>query len=157
LAGAAALAVAGRVLGQPPPVTWRPATQSPRAVTPGPQLATLAGACGMLDGALAEVAARTAKHQADGGALLRAHELASHRRAAGDPHVGPRAWSIAGAGLDEEDIGKRVRAWIAPWNTLGVRRCGIARVAGDGGNTVVAVVAVDALADIAPLPTTARV
>lgn len=160
LAGALALAglgAAGSVLGQAAPVTWRTATQSPRAAQGAQPYPALAGACGMPDAALAEVAARTAKHQSEGKALLRADELAFHLRAAGDPHVWPRAWSIAGTTLDEEDITKRVRAWVAPWNTLGTRRCGVARVTGDNGNTVVAVVAVDALADISPLPTTARV
>jgi len=154
---AAALGVAGRVLGDPPPVAWRPATQSPRVASAAPRLASLVGACGASDGALAEVAARTATHQAGGGALLRADELAFQLRAAGDPHVWPRAWSIAGAGLDDEDVGRRVRAWVAPWHTLGKRRCGVARITGEAGKTVVAIVAVDALADISPLPTTARV
>jgi uncharacterized protein YkwD len=157
LAFAAGFGAAARVLGQPAPVTWRSATQSPRTAAPAPQTAALAAACGASDGALAEVAARTAKHQSDGGALFRADELAFQLRAAGDPHVWPRAWSIAGAGLDEEDVARRVRAWLAPWNTLGTRRCGVARFTADNGHAVVAVIAIDALADIAPLPTTARV
>ena len=139
------------------PVIWRSATQSPRPTPPEPRLAALASACGASDGALSEVAARTAQRQADGGALLHADELAFHLRASGDPHVWPRAWSIAGAGLDDEDVGRRVKAWIAPWHTLGARRCGVARVTGADGNGVVAVVAIDALADLSPLPTTARV
>ncbi|APR84193.1 Transporter [Minicystis rosea] len=137
---------------------WRPSTQSPRAAGPiDARAVPLVTACGGADSALAEVASRTARHQADGGALLRADELAFHLRASGDPHVWPRAWSIAGTGLDEADVARRVRAWLAPWNTLGTRRCGVGRVTNADGNTVVAVVAVDALADIAPLPTTARV
>lgn len=154
---AASLLGAGRVLGDPPPVAWKPSTQSPRPAAPDPQVAALAAACGASDAALADVAARTAQRQVAGGALLHADELAFHLRSAGDPHVWPRAWSIAGAGLDPEDVGKRVRAWLAPWHTLGTRRCGIARASGADGNAVIAVVAVDALADLSPLPTTARV
>jgi uncharacterized protein YkwD len=154
---AAGLFGAGRVFGDPPPVVWKPSTQSPRPATPDAQVAAFVAACGASDGALAEVAARTAQRQAGGGALLHADELAFHLRAAGDPHVWPRAWSIAGAGLDPEDVGKRVRAWLAPWHTLGTRRCGVARAPGADGNAVIAVVAVDALADLSPLPTTARV
>jgi uncharacterized protein YkwD len=157
LALVAGLVGAGRVLGDPPPVTWKTSTQSPRPASPDPQVAALVAACGATDGALAEVAVRTAQRQIGGGALLHADELAFHLRSAGDPHVWPRAWSIAGAGLDAEDVGKRVRAWLAPWHTLGTRRCGIARAAGADGHAVVAVVAVDALADLSPLPTTARV
>lgn len=139
------------------PVAWRPATQSPRHAAPDPRVASLASLCGAPDGALAEVAGRTALRQASGAGLLHADELAFHLRAAGDPHVWPRAWSIAGTSLDDEDLARRVKAWLAPWNMLGTRRCGVARAQAPGGNTVVAVVAIDALADIASLPTTARV
>ena len=175
LAFTTGLCAAGTVLGDVPPLTWRPATQSPRAAPADPHLALQLAACleiprrqigdlveggqarGAADGALIEVAARTARRQVDGGSLLHADELAFHLRVAGDPHVWPRAWSIAGGGLDDEDVARRIKAWAAPWNTLGVRRCGIARVPGADGNAVIAVIAIDALADLSPLPTVARV
>src|SRR6185436_2988002 len=113
--------------------------------------------CGAADAALNEVAARATMRQIEGAPLLPADELAFNLRASGDPHVWPRAWSIAGQALEDDDIARRVQAWIAPWKTLGSRRCGVARVKGDDGTTVIAAVAVDALADLAPLPTTARV
>ena len=159
LALATGLLGAGSVRGDVPGplIAWRPATQSPRAALVDPSVAAYLAACGGPDGALAEVAGRTAQRQSEGGSLLHADELAFHLRASGDPHVWPRAWSISGNALDKDDVVRRIRAWIAPWNTLGVRRCGIARVAAADGNTVVAVVAIDALADLSPLPTTARV
>jgi uncharacterized protein YkwD len=161
LTGAAALAVgmgaAGEVFGDLPPIAWKAATSSPRTAIVDASIAPLLAACGGSDGALSEVAARTARRQANGGSLLPADELAFNLRAAGDPHVWPRAWSIAGNGLDDEDVGRRIKAWVAPWNTLGVRRCGVARVPAVDGSAVVAVIAVDALADLSPLPTTARV
>lgn len=161
LVGAAALAAgmgaAGEASGDFPPIVWKAATSSPRSAIVDPPIAPLLAACGESDGALSEVAARTARRQAAGGAILPADELAWNLRAAGDPHVWPRAWSIAGSGLDDEDVGRRLRAWVALWNTLGVRRCGVARVPAVDGSTVVAVIAVDALADLSPLPTTARV
>jgi uncharacterized protein YkwD len=152
---AAALGTAGEVSGDP--LTWKTATSSPRTAIVDAQVAPLLAACGSADGALIEVAARAARRQADGSALLGADELAFNLRASGDPHVWPRAWSIAGQALDDEDVGRRIRAWLAPWNTLGLRRCGVARMASTAGNTVVAVIAIDALADLSPLPTTARV
>jgi uncharacterized protein YkwD len=161
LVGAAALAAgmgaAGEVFGDPLPIAWKAATSSPHTATVDASIAPLLAACGGSDGALSEVAARTARRQADGGSLIPADELAFNLRAAGDPHVWPRAWSIAGNGLDDEDVGRRIKAWVAPWNTLGVRRCGVARVPAIDGSAVVAVIAIDALADLSPLPTTARV
>ena len=157
MALAAGLGATSQVLGDLPPAAWRATTSSPRAAVVEALNAPLLAACGGADGALAEVAIRTAHRQAEGGSLLAADELAFNLRVAGDPHVWPRAWSIAGGGLDDEDVGKRIRAWVTPWNTLGVRRCGVARASASDGSSVVAVVAVDALADLSPLPTTARV
>jgi len=139
------------------PITWKPTTQSPRAATPDPAKAALLKLCGAPDASLTEVATRSARRKIEGGSLLGSDELAFHLRAAGDPHVWPRAWAVAGPALDDEDLGRRVASWIKPWNTMGVRRCGVVRMTGADGLSVVAAVAVDALADMAPLPTTARV
>ena len=157
LALAAGVGATGQVLGQIPPIAWKATTSSPRAAAVDAPNAPLLAACGGSDGALAEVAARTARRQAEGGSLLAADELAFNLRASGDPHVWPRAWSIAGGGLDDEDVTRRIRAWVTPWNTLGVRRCGVARAGASDGSVVVVVVAVDVLADLSPLPTSARV
>lgn len=160
-AGGAAIALAlglqATAHAEPRPLVWKAATQSPHPAAVDAKQAALLALCGGSDSALTEVATRSAHRQLDGSSLLGADELAFNLRASGDPHVWPRAWSIAGQALDEEDVARRVKAWIAPWNTLGTRRCGVARVKGDDGMTVVAAVAVDALADLAPLPTTARV
>jgi len=143
--------------GQALPLVWKAATQSPHPAALDAKRAPLLALCGGSDAALTEVAGRSAHRQLDGSALFGADELAYTLRASGDPHVWPRAWSIAGQALDEDDVARRVKAWIAPWNTLGTRRCGVSRVTGADGMTVIAAVAVDALADLSPLPTTARV
>jgi uncharacterized protein YkwD len=160
-AGGAALALvmgwAGAARAEAVPLVWKAATQSPQKAAPDAKTAPLLALCGGSDAALSEVAARSARRQLDGSSLFGADELAYNLRASGDPHVWPRAWSIAAQPLDEADVASRVKAWIAPWKTLGTRRCGVARVKGDDGTTVVAAVAVDVLADLAPLPTTARV
>lgn len=183
-AGAAALAlcssVAAHGYGGAPALVWQPETRSPHPVagSPEPAAATpaspsaapgspapavsaskeaLTALCGAPDAALAEVAAEAARRQVDGATLLGADELAFQLRAAGEPHVWPRAWSISGQALDEEDLPRRLLSWVNPWATLGTRRCGVARVTAADGNKIVAAVAVDALADMAPLPTSARV
>lgn len=161
LAGAAALAIslgiAGRVHGDASDLVWKTATESPRAADPTDRLDPLIAACGDPDAALTEVAVRSVRRQVDGASLPGPDELAFSLRASGDPHVWPRAWSIAGQALDEEDTARRVKSWIATWNTLGTRRCGVARKRGPDGTTVIAAVAVDALADMSPLPVSARV
>ena len=159
LALAAGLGATSRVLGDLPPLAWKATTSSPRAAVVEALNAPLLAACGGADGALAEVAVRTAHRQAEGGSLLAADELAFNSCGSSGryPHVWPRAWSITGGGLDDEDVIKRIRAWVTPWNTLGVRRCGVGRAAASDGSAVVAVVAIDALADLSPLPTSARV
>jgi uncharacterized protein YkwD len=71
--------------------------------------------------------------------------------------VWPRAWSIEGKALDPDDVDRRVQAWAANMKSLGERRCGIIRSKRADGTSVVSAVAVDALADLQPLPTLARV
>jgi uncharacterized protein YkwD len=154
----AGLAWAPASRGESPPLAWRPTTESPR---PAPKASeaerALYAICGAADGALAEVAARNVRAEQGGGHLMTSDELAFTLRAAGSPHVWPRAWSIAGQGLDDDEIARRVRGWIGGWRRLGTGRCGVARGTGPDGETMVAAVAVDALADMAPIPSTARV
>jgi len=148
--------VAGAVQGGTPAVVWQPSTVSPRGAVPEVRLAPLYAVCGTPDAALNEVAARATTRQIEGAPLLPADELALHLRAAGEPHVWPRAWSIAGQALDEEDVVRRLKAWSAGWTTLGVRRCGVARATAPDSTVYITAVAVDALADMSALPTTAR-
>jgi uncharacterized protein YkwD len=141
-----------------PPLAWKESTQSPR---PGRALegrdAQLHAMCGARDAALDVVAGRNLSSLISGEGLLTADDLGFTLRAAGDPHVWARAWSVSGTALDDEDVGRRMKAWLGGWNALGERRCAIARGTRGDGATVVAAVAVDALADMGPLPTTARV
>jgi uncharacterized protein YkwD len=153
----AALGLAGGAAAQPAMVAWKPATRSPQPAAAAPEDATLQALCGAPDAALAEVARRNVARQAAGMDILPSDELVFTLRAAGDPHVWPRAWSVAGGGLAEDDLEKRLRDWTSGWSTLGVRRCGIARGTKGDGSAVVAAIAIDALADLSALPTAARV
>jgi uncharacterized protein YkwD len=158
LLSAAVGAAAADARAELPALTWKESTQSPR---PGRASegrdAQLHAMCGVKDAALDAVAGRSLSSLIAGEGLLNADDLGFTLRAAGDPHVWARAWSVSGTGLDDEDVGRRMKAWLGGWNALGERRCAIARGTRGDGATVVAAVAVDALADMGPLPTTARV
>ncbi|EYF06423.1 CAP domain-containing protein [Chondromyces apiculatus] len=142
---------------QPPPLTWQPSTQSPQRAAPSPRDAALLGLCGIPDAALTEVARRNVERQILGLDILAADELLFTLRAAGDPHPWPRAWSVDGGPLPDADLTQRFSGWLSGWRTLGERRCGASRDTRPDGSEVVAVISIDALADLAPLPTTARV
>jgi uncharacterized protein YkwD len=83
--------------------------------------------------------------------------IAFAQRAAGEPHPWARAWAATAPALDRDVTLRAMGAWLtARGVTAGVRRCGVAgATAADGAQTLV-VLAVDALADLAPLPTRAR-
>ncbi len=138
--------------------SFRDVTSSPKALTEALSAddRALYALCGEADEAVAETARESARQQLGGGDLFGPEELAFSLRRAGDPHVWPRGWSIAGVGLDEADTRSRVERWAASQNPVGKRRCGVGRATGPDGTSVVAAVTVDALADIAPLPTRAR-
>jgi len=139
-------------------VTWRPSiTSSHAAPAPDAAQASMLALCGPADGALMDVAAQIARRQLDGSGSLTADELAFSLRAAGDPHVWPKAWSLSGPGLDGDNAAARFKSWIGTFRTLGARRCGVAKINGEDGHGVFTVITVDALADLAPVPTTARV
>jgi uncharacterized protein YkwD len=82
-------------------------------------------------------------------------ELALLVRASGEPHPWARAWVAAGDKLGEEATMAKLDAWLGP--THGAeRRCAVANATSPDGERALAVVAVDAFADLAALPTRAR-
>lgn len=153
---------AGWAGAETPALTWEATTRSPRAPAAAApattkEAAALLSRCGSPDAALTGISRRNVALQQEGGEIMPPDELAFTLRAAGVPHAWPRAWSISGAGLGAADIEARASAWLSGWPTLGVRRCGVAQGTKPDGTVIVAVTAVDALADLAPLPTRARV
>ncbi|KYF66140.1 CAP domain-containing protein [Sorangium cellulosum] len=154
----AALTFAGAAAAEPPALTWAATTRSPQpGAASAPEITALAARCGSADAALAAVARRNVERQLQGGDFMPPDELAFTLRAAGEPHAWPRGWSISGRGLEPAEIGTRLDGWLSGWITLGVRRCGVAQAKKPDGTVIVAAVGVDALADMSPLPTTARV
>ncbi len=136
--------------------TWQPKTWSPQpAGAPDPADNRLLALCGAGDAALNAVAGRIAARQARSLPPLDIAETTFALRAAGSPYVWPRLWSLAGPELDPGDARDRVRRWLASFNDGGQRRCGIASAQGPHTRAIV-MLALDALADLDPLPTRAR-
>ena len=140
-----------------PPLTWKASMQSPQPANVDAKIAPFQALCGAADGGLAAVAERNMLRQLDGGEIYAADELSFNLRAAGDPHVWPRAFSIASTGLDDQELQRRLQTWMSGWATLGTKRCGVAKGSKADGTTVLSAVAIDALADMTSLPVTARV
>ncbi len=117
-----------------------------------PRTRGLASACGRRDGGLDRVARDVAATRAHGLGTPDADHVASLLRASGVPHVRPRVLTASGrAPLDLEDLRVRVGALATP---LGV--CGVALQRTPHGGEIAVAIAVDALADLAPLPQHAR-
>lgn len=139
-------------------VQWKNELASPKATaSTNPRESALLALCGPADTALMDVASLVAKRQLEGAHNLTADELAFALRSAGDPHVWPKAWSLSGENLDDNDITSRFKTFMDSTRTLGKRRCGVALQKGPGDAAVATVITVDALADISPVPTSARV
>jgi uncharacterized protein YkwD len=131
-------------------------TASPRAATDvRPELQPFFELCRHGDAALSRVAERFARRQTEGSAPLDVSEIRFALRAEGSPYVWPRAWTLEGGDLESPAAVARMRAWLQGFRDGGERRCGVALVSG-GERSVLGAVAVDALADLAPLPVRVR-
>jgi uncharacterized protein YkwD len=129
------------------------ASPSSRDVTPSSARdAMLRARCGGADAALDDVARRLVARKRRGLPPIDVEHLTWALRAAGAPHVWPRAWVVAGRALDADAVRARLDAWVGAPAAIGARRCGLAAARSPDGSEVIAVVAVDALADLAPLP-----
>lgn len=96
------------------------------------------------------VAERLAEHQASTLAMLDNDEVGFEMRAAGVPHVWPRAWAMVGDASSDE-AAAAVSTWLDSFDDGGERRCGVGRAESAMGQ-VVAVVALDAVADLSEVP-----
>jgi uncharacterized protein YkwD len=105
---------------------------------------------------LKRVAERLAAREAAGKALLDTSEITFALRSAGAPYVWPRAWTLRGV-EDAETERDKVRTWVSSLAGEGETRCAVASSLGNDGRKAFALVAVQALADIEPVPTRVRV
>jgi uncharacterized protein YkwD len=116
--------------------------------------APVVAACRSPDAALVGVAAELAARVS---AAPETELLAWSLRAAGSPYVRPRALVLSGKRIEAADAATRVGAWLETNNHQGQRRCGTAAARRADGTEVVTAIAVDAEADMDPLPVRARV
>jgi uncharacterized protein YkwD len=157
--------IAAPTTSAPPTSPWASDTSSPRLGIPNDPIdAPIAKLCGGgLDASLLTVATEIAQALAIRGELPDAQEIEWRQRKAGNPHVWPRTWGahIDGAPLDRAQMLADVKKW------LGAKakrvRCGVAthRIGGPGDpktwKEAIAVIAIDPVADLASLPTKAKV
>jgi uncharacterized protein YkwD len=150
---ALALVLSGRPGFAEAPLHWADATASPRpGAAPGERDAHLVSSCFETDAALGVVAVALARHQI---AASDADAVTFALRAAGAPHVWPRAIALEGRVIDRRDAKARIDRWLAGFRHRGRLRCAIAS-AESGGKETLAAVAVDAQADLEPIAVSAR-
>jgi uncharacterized protein YkwD len=150
LTTASAASDAGEVFSFPETIA------SPLAVGPvSAELEQFLAQCRLGDAALARVAERFARRQSSGSPPLDVSEISFALRAEGSPYVWPRAWTLEGGDLESPSAVARMRGWLDGFSDGGERRCGVA-LAETAERSVLAAVAVDALADLDPMPTRIR-
>ncbi|MDB5215588.1 MAG: Transporter [Myxococcaceae bacterium] len=135
---------------------WSTVTRSPWPLEPDrdPREAALANACGADDGALARVARELVDLRARGLGTPDAETLVAKLRAAGQPYVRPRV--IVASGQAPIDDTKLKSELARRTDTRAPVRCGVAIAGTPHGGEVLLALRVEALADLAPLPTRAR-
>jgi uncharacterized protein YkwD len=140
-----------------PPLAWATFTSSPTrvpAATLTDREGALEAACGVGEEGLRTVARRLVDRKLRGLPYLDEDGVTFAQRVAGEPHVWSRAWVVSGRALDHATTLARLSAWRDSFHDIGERRCGVAiGYAGDGSEVAVAL---DALADLAPLAVRTR-
>jgi uncharacterized protein YkwD len=150
---AGAWVLSGRIGVAEAPVEWAKETMSPRPASAASVSDRFSlASCPEGDAALGVVAASLAEHKmaaSDVDAVT--HAL----RAAGEPHVWPRAMTVEGQALDPREAALRIGVWLGHFHHRGRLRCAVSSSEAAGKRTVAAV-AVDAQADLEPIAVVAR-
>jgi hypothetical protein len=135
---------------------WSAVTRSPwpAEADRDPREVALATACGADDGALTRVAHQLVELRARGLGTPDAETLVAKLRAAGQPYVRPRVIVASGhAPIDDTKLRSELARRTDPRAPV---RCGVAIGGTPHGGEVLVALRVEALADLAPLPTRAR-
>jgi uncharacterized protein YkwD len=139
--------------------SWAAWTASPRPIDVAaldPLERVALAACGPGDAGLRDTARAILAQKLRGLPLPELDAIEAAQREAGEPHPWPRVWTASARALDRDATLAKLGTWLGASSDGRRRRCGVAAsTPGDGTRTLV-VVAVDALADLAPLPTHAR-
>jgi uncharacterized protein YkwD len=162
-AGAAPEAAAARDWTRPqaryrPLIAWAAWSSSPAPIDESdldPLERSALRRCGAAETGLREAARILAARKARGLPAAELEEVAFVQRAAGEPHPWPRVWIASAAALDASSAMPKLDAWLSA-SPGALRRCGVASGAALDGARILVVVAVDGLADLAPLRTRAR-
>ena len=154
--GILALVSASRSYAAGPQPAWVAWSASPlpldgRALDPLERAAL--EVCGLGEQGLGDTARALLAVKLRGAPLPELDAIESAQRAAGEPHPWPRAWAASAHTLDRETLLPRLVAWLAAGPAAHSRRCGVASGAASDGTRTLVVVAIDAYADLMPLPT----
>jgi len=158
LGGGALHAPAPADKSEPAPSEFAELTASPqREADPptGAEEAELRATCGVSDAALVHVATKLIAHSAPADGID-VDALGYDLRAAGAPYVWPHAWRFDGGATQFPEAKARMQRWLVQFADGGERRCGESLRRESSGKLSVIAIAVDVLADLAPLPTRAR-
>jgi len=132
---------------------WATETFSPRpGSVPDPDLEELSDACGRGDAALHDVAAFVAQYQASHGDPPSLDEVNFELKRRGSPYVMPRMWTATTSGVPKAELLGAVQTWAKSRPARGQVRCGAASFDG-AKERQLALLQVDVLAELAPLPT----
>jgi hypothetical protein len=137
------------------PFAFAERTSSPQDLDSAGAIVPWPSECRRSDAALARVAGRLARNRLRGATAIDTAELSFALRAEGSPYVRPSAWTLEADELTSEIVEARLHGWLGTAGGGGERRCGFSLLRAPS-RSVLAAVAVDALADLDPLPTSAR-
>jgi uncharacterized protein YkwD len=141
-----------------PASVWSAVTQSPAPsamfdTDRDPRESSLSTACGADDAALVAIARELVELRARGLGTPDAEALVAKLRAAGQPYVRPRVIVATGhAPIDDT----KLKTALARGTTRAPVRCGVAIAKTPHGGELMLALRVEALADLAALPTRAR-
>ncbi len=134
-------------------------TASPSAYVGGDAWASLRTACGTADARIDRAARALAASHARGEATD-GRAVTNALRDAGDPHVWPRSAVLASKDLDLATAKEKLLPYFQGLAKSGgagaVRRCGLGEARADDGTTHLAVIVVDAPAELVALPRQGR-
>jgi uncharacterized protein YkwD len=142
-----------------PPAIWAEVSSSPVALSAAPGDGLERDAltrCGPGDEGLRGAADDVVFRSLRGMPMPDSDAIAFAQRAAGEPHPWARAWAASARTLSPDATLRRLDEWLAEDPEPRLRRCAVASGTAADGTRALAVVAVDALADLSPLPTRAR-
>jgi hypothetical protein len=142
-----------------PPVAWSAWSASPISLDEtnlAPTEREALAKCGAGEAGLRATARAVVERKLRGLPIPELDEIARMQRAAGEPHPWARVWVAVGRTVDGGATIAKLDSWLGRAPRGNLRRCGVASGTSSEGVNVLAVVAIDALADLAPLPTRVR-